>query len=186
MGRAISAPPTSTTPRSPEQGMLRATGGSSSSTSLRATATATTTTLRPPGWRPARPPTVPAGCWLLATSPSAPRSTSTTGCSPSTLATPTGASSLTPTSCPAPAPATSPRPSLLLFPSFLFSQNPQPTVTEENHGPHVVLVENLPFIYSYLFFAQKPKSVRASSSRRPPTELHNIWAAAWTERSPQL
>merc|ERR1711874_651471 len=59
---------------------------------------------------------------------------------------------------------------------------PQPTVTEENHGPHVVLVENLPFIYSYLFFAQKPKSVRASSSRRPPTELHNIWAAAWTER----
>merc|ERR1712077_173228 len=117
----------------------------------------------------------PAGCWLLATSPSAPRSTSTTGCSPSTLATPTGASSLTPTSCPAHAPATSPSPKI-----------PQPTVTEENHGPHVVLVENLPFIYSYLFFAQKPKSVRASSSRRPPTELHNIWAAAWTERSPQL
>merc|ERR1712020_487082 len=133
----------------------------------------------------------PAGCWLLATSPSAPRSTSTTGCSLSTLATPTGASPLTPTSCPAPAPATSPRPSPFPFPSCFPKTHPSPkipqlTVTEENHGPHVVLVENLPFIYSYLFFAQKPKSVRASSSRRPQTELHNIWAAAWTERSPQL
>merc|ERR1712061_192999 len=43
-----------------------------------------------------------------ATSPSAPRSMSTTACSRSTLATPTGDSSSTPTSCPAPAPATSP------------------------------------------------------------------------------
>merc|ERR1712027_194564 len=89
-------------------------------------ATATTTTLRQPGSRPASPPTVPAGCWLLATSRSAPRSTSTTGCSPSTHATPTEASSLTPTSCPVHAPATSPRhpPPPFPFLSFLFSQNP--------------------------------------------------------------
>merc|ERR1712027_269458 len=92
-------------------------------------ATATTTTLRQPGSRPAWPQTVPAGCWLLATSRSAPRSTSTTGCSPSTHATPTEASSLTPTSCPAPAPATSPRhpPPPFPFLSFLFSQKPWTT-----------------------------------------------------------
>merc|ERR1712027_16171 len=148
-------------------------------------ATATTTTLRQPGSRPASPPTVPAGCWLLATSRSAPRSTSTTGCSPSTHATPTEASSLTPTSCPAPAPATSPRHPPLPFP-FCFPKThpspkiPQPTVTEENHGPHVVLVEPPP---NYLFlFIFCPKSGRASSSPRPPTELHNIWAEVWTAR----
>merc|ERR1712154_420397 len=133
------------------------------------------------------PPTVPAGCWLLATSRSAPRSTSTTGCSPSTHATPTEASSLTPTSCPVLAPATSPRhpPPSLPFPSCFPKTHPspkipQPTVTEENHGPHVVLVEPPP---NYLFlFIFCPKSGRASSSPRPPTELHNIWAEVWTAR----
>merc|ERR1712156_882924 len=67
------------------------------------TDTDTTTTPRPPGWRLARPQTLPAGSWLPATSPSAPRSTSTTAWSPSTPASPTGDSSLTPTSCHLPA-----------------------------------------------------------------------------------
>merc|ERR1712079_496166 len=64
----------------------------SSSTSPRSTDTDTTTTPRPPGWRLARPQTPPAGSWLPATSPSAPRSTSTTAWSSST-----------PTSCHLPA-----------------------------------------------------------------------------------
>merc|ERR1719278_76470 len=61
---------------------------------------------------------------------------------------------------------------------------PQPTVTEENHGPHVVQVEPPP---NYLFlFIFCPKSGRASSSPRPPTELHNIRAEVWTARPSQL
>merc|ERR1711971_232411 len=138
------------------------------------------------------PPTAPVGCWLHATSRSAPRSTSTTGCSPSTLATPIGASSLTPTSCPAPAPATSPRHPLTLSFSFLFPQTthpspkiPQPTVTEENHGPHVVLVENLPYLFLFIFCPKKPAD-QPPPRLGPKTELHNIWALVWTACPPQL
>merc|ERR1719297_482539 len=95
--------------------MLRVTGGSSSSTSPRATATGTTTTPRPPDWRPVCSLTAPADCWPPATSPSVPRSTSTTGCSPWTPVIPTEGSSSTPTSSPVPAPVTSlPNPSLCL------------------------------------------------------------------------
>merc|ERR1712168_1261405 len=106
--RATSAPLTLGMPRSGAPSMSRATGGSSCSTSPRSTDMDTTTTLRPPAWRPARPPTQLAVSWPPATSPSAPRSMSTTGWSLSTLVTPTGDSSSTPTSCHLPALAISP------------------------------------------------------------------------------
>merc|ERR1711971_1031707 len=137
------------------------------------------------------PPTAPVGCWLRATSRSAPRSTSTTGCSPSTLATPIGASSLTPTSCPAPAPATSPRHPLTLSFSFLFPQTthpspkiPQPTVTEENHGPHVVLVENhLPYLFLFIFC---PKNQRTSHLLALAPKRNCITSGPWSGRLDRL
>merc|ERR1719215_2389951 len=85
--------------------MLKATGESSCSTSPRDTDTDNTTTPRQPGLRPACTLTVPADCWLLATTASAPRSMSTTECSLLTPVTPTEDSSLIPTSFPLLAPA---------------------------------------------------------------------------------
>merc|ERR1712105_22220 len=106
-------------------------------------------------------------------------STSTTGCSPSTPATPTGASSSTPTSCPVPAPATSPRhpkhPINFLSPKThpISPKIPQPTVTEENHGPHVVLVENLPKSYLFLFiFSPKKRTCHLLASAPNGTAQH--------------
>merc|ERR1712105_434281 len=172
--RVTSVPPTWTTPRSPGLSMWRVTGGSSCSTSPRVTATATTTTHRPPDWRPASPQTVPAGCWPPATSQSAHRNTSTTGCSPWTPVTPTEDSSLTRTSCPAPAPATSPRHS----PTHPLSQpkGPKTTMTEENHGPPLVLSD-----YLLLFIPLRPlnPSSRYLLDDAPTTELHNIWVSSW-------
>merc|ERR1719219_1054908 len=122
--------------------MLRDTGGSSSSTSPRVTGTVTTTTPRQPGSRLVSSLTAPAGSSPPATSPSAPRSTSTTGCSLSTPVILTEDSSSTPTSCPAPAPVTSrPKPSLILLPSFSLSSSSQSfNQIPENHGLDTYLV----------------------------------------------
>merc|ERR1719270_1438995 len=78
--RDSSVPLMLTMPRSPALSMLRATGESSSNTFLTDMDMVTTTTLKPPDWRPVCSLTAPADSWPHATSPSAPRSLSTTEC----------------------------------------------------------------------------------------------------------
>merc|ERR1711990_443540 len=62
---------------------------------------------------------------------------------------------------------------------------PQPTVTEENYGPHVVPVETLPYLFLFIFCPKNPAD-EPPPRLGPKTELHNIWALVWTARTPQL
>merc|ERR1711970_26421 len=121
--RVIFAPLMLITPRSLALSMLRDTGESSSNTSLRDTDTVTITTPRPPVLRPVCSLTLLVVFSPLATSPSAPRSMSTTECSLLILVTHTEGSSSTHTSCPALVLATSP-------PNLIQTKNQN----QENHG----------------------------------------------------
>merc|ERR1712007_58820 len=78
--RVIFAPLMLITPRSLALSMLKDIGELSSNTSLRDTDTVTTTTPRPPVLRPVCSPTLLVVFSPLATSPSVPRSMSTTEC----------------------------------------------------------------------------------------------------------
>merc|ERR1711892_1276297 len=97
-----------TTPRLLVLSMLKDTGESSSNTSQRDMDTVTITIPKPLVLRPVFSPTLPVVSLPPATSPSAPRSMSTTECSLWTLVTHTEDSSSTPTSSPVLAPAPSP------------------------------------------------------------------------------
>merc|ERR1712025_581219 len=114
---------TLTTLRSPVLSMLKVTGGSSSNTSLRDTDTVTTTTPKLPVSRPASSPTLLVVFSPPVTSPSVPRSMSTTECSLLILATHTEGSSSIHTSSPALALATFP-------PNLIQTKNQN----QENHG----------------------------------------------------
>merc|ERR1711874_857863 len=136
--RVTFAPPMLTTPRSPVLSMLKDTGESSSSTSLRDTDMVTTTTPRPLVLRPVSSQTLLVVFLPLATSPSAPRSMSTTECSLLTLATHTEGSSSTLTSSLALALATS-----------LLNLIQTKTQNQENHG----LSQSILSVFIIYFFS---------------------------------
>merc|ERR1719468_607451 len=166
--RATCAPVMLTMLRSPVPSMLKATGESSCSTSPRDTDTDNTTTPRPPGLRPACTLTVPADCWLLATTASAPRSMSTTECSLLTPVTPTEDSSLIPTSFPLLAPAMFLSKSSL---SFLYTKAfPDKCYTQFPYQafPDLIPTPNLSFSKFLTLTFPAPKILTPSYSY-PPT-----------------
>merc|ERR1719471_25721 len=113
--------------------------------------TAITTTPKPPASRPVSSPIPLAVSSPHATSPSAPRSMSTTGCSLSIPVTLTEDSSLTPTSFPALAPATFPPKPNPTRPKTKTKRTMDYPIHLDHHQLSSSLIYFL-FIYSHLYF----------------------------------